>query len=221
MSAAQPGQPGQNGSPGPPPDVYRSVLALVVWWVWVVFAAANVVDLAIQGHNHFSLVVVAALILITGIAYVSAFRPKVLADDDGMTIRNPLRDHRVPWSCVEDLDLGDSLLVRCSWEDGEPRRKKLYAWAVHSPRRSRIKAEMRGGRSLWGVDRQPQSVSKLPPDAKAAVSKTDAEQIVDSLRARAARSNPPATGKPVSGWHLLSVAVLVIPAVLVIIVALT
>lgn len=202
-------------------------MALVVWWVWVAFAAANLIDLAIQGHTHFGAVVAAVLVLITGVTYVSAFRPRVLADDEQLTIMNPIRDHRVPWGCVERLELRDSLEVYCRWENDGPRRKKLYAWAVHSPRRTRVRAEMRGRRRISGEQKQPTAFGKLPPEARAAAVKTDEERIVDSLRARAAKlagSADPgksATGKLVSAWDRLAIAVLVIPALLVVIVALT
>jgi hypothetical protein len=199
-------------------------MALVVWWVWVVFAAANLLDLAIQGHDHFAAVVAAVLVLITGITFVAAFRPRVLAGDEGLTIKNPLRDHQVPWGCVESLDLRDSLEVHCRWQDGGPRRKKLYAWAVHSPRRSRLRAEMRGRRKLSSEEKQPTAFARLPPEAKTAAIKSNEEQIVDSLRARAAKSGEPAEpnpSRPVSTWDRLAIAVLVLPVVLVVIAVLT
>jgi hypothetical protein len=228
--SSAPHQPGQAARPAQPPDLYRSTVALVIWWVWVVFAAANVIDLAVQGHDHFSVVVIAILVLVTGVAFVAAFRPRVTADDEGMTITNPLRDHRVPWGCVESLELGDSLEVRCRWDDGRPRRKKLYCWAVHSPRRGRLKAEMRADRKLAAAQRQSTtSFGKPPPEARSAMAKTDAEYIVDSLRARADKARAAGAegggedggegGSPVSHWDLLAVAVLVIPAVLVAVVA--
>ena len=55
---------------------------------------------------------------------------------------------------------------------------------------------------------------------------TDGERILDSLRARAAKAQPPSpdqasTCKPSSQWDWLSVALIVVPAVLVAIIALT
>lgn len=210
--------------PAAPPDVYRSTAARVIGWLWVVFAAANLLDLAIQGHNHFSAVVAAVLILITGITFVTAFRPRVVADDEGLLIRNPLRDHRVPWACVESLELGDSVEVRCHWDaGGGPQRKKLYAWAVHSPRRSRLKAEIRANRKVR-TGGTPAGYARLPPEAQAAMNKTAAELIVNSLRSRADQARAAAQGadggRPDSRWDWLAIAAVVIPAVLVVIVAL-
>jgi Bacterial PH domain len=214
--------------PAAPPDVYRSSVSLVVWWVWVAFAAINLVDLAVQGRDHFAAVVAAALVLITGVTYVAAFRPRVSADDEAVTITNPLRGHRVPWSCVESMELGDSLEVHCRWQDGGARHKKLYIWAVHSPRRSRLKAQMRARRKMSAAERRSESFGRLPPEARAAMAKTDAEHILESLRARAGRARaagvPEAStagGGPVSRWDLLAVAALLVPAALLAVLALT
>jgi Bacterial PH domain len=245
-SGTKPGPAPKRAQPVRPPDVYRSIGALVVWWVWVVFAAANLVDLAIQGHDHFAAMVAAVLVLITGITYIAAFRPRVVAGDENLMIKNPLRDHHVPWSCVESLDLRDSLEIHCRWEDGGPRHRKLYAWAVHSPRRTRVRAEMRARRKVNMEQKERTAFDKLPPEAKAAAVKTDEEQIIDSLRARAAKSKAAgadqagtvlastdlastdlastvlaSTGRPVSHWDRVACAAVLIPAVLVVIVALT
>ena len=71
------------------PQTFRSPTAVIVWWVWLLFAAANLVDLAVQGRDHVSLVAVAILVLATGVAYVTAQRPRILADSAGVTVVNP------------------------------------------------------------------------------------------------------------------------------------
>ena len=121
-----PGAPGGRmgcGAAGParPPDTYRSALALVAWWVWLAFAVANLIDLAVQGRDRTSAEAAAVLLLVTGIAYAAALRPRVIATDDGIVVRNPLRDHRLPWAIVTDVDLRDLLRVHCAWR-ASPRR---------------------------------------------------------------------------------------------------
>ncbi len=225
--------------------MYRSPVAPVVWWVWVAFALANLGDIAVQGHDHFAAQIAAVLVLITGVAYVTAFRPRVLADDAGITIRNPLRDHRVPWSCVTSVNLGDSLQVHCTWPDGdqksgeqksgEQKSKVLYGWAVHMARRSRLKAEARARRSDRVTARQSDAYSRLPPEARQAMTKTDAEHVATALQQRAVRERAAAAGsgngdrsgngsgeggRPVASWSLPAIAALVLPALLVIVLAL-
>lgn len=202
------------------PDLYRSSAAPVVWWVWVAFALANLIDLAVQGRDHFAAEVAAILILVTGIAYVTAFRPRVLVDDMGITIKNPLRDHHVPWGCVQDVDVRDSLEVHCTPQDGEPKSKTVYAWAVHSSRRSRLKAEARARRSAKSSRQPPAAYARLPPEAQAALTRTDSENITSALRERAtrARAAGAAGGRRTARWDLPAIAALVLPALLVLVV---
>jgi hypothetical protein len=229
----RPGKFGAYGRPDGKPEMYRSPIAPLVWWVWVAFAAANLADLAVQGRNHFAAMVAVILVLITGVTYAAAFRPRVYADDEGMTIINPLRDWRVPWNCVEGIALGDSLEVHCNWQDDGAagsngaaktgnRRKKLYGWAVHSPRRTRLKAELRARRQASLAERQSKSYVQLPPEAKEAMTKTDVEHIVRSLegRANSARADGIANRGPVGTWNRLAIAALILPALLVIVVGL-
>jgi Bacterial PH domain len=200
------------------PDLYRSPVAPLVWWVWVIFALGNLGDLAVQGRSHFAAEVAAILVLITGVAYVAAFRPRVVADDAGVTINNPLRDHRVPWACVQKVDLADSLRVHAAPQDGEQKSKVLYAWAVHSPRRSRLKAEARARRAARTAERRSASYKRLPPEARAAMTKTDAEHIAVALDERVARARAAgaAGGRRTSRWNFPAIAALILPALLLI-----
>jgi hypothetical protein len=145
------------------PQTFRSPTAVIVWWVWLLFAAANWVDLAVQGRDRESLVAAAILLLATGVAYVTAQRPRIIADDTGVTIRNPLRDHRVGWACVTKIDLAGLLRVHC--DSGQPQpegiategqqgqqgqqgshAKVIGAWAVHYSRRRQFAAEAKARR---------------------------------------------------------------------------
>jgi hypothetical protein len=179
------------------PQVFRSPTAIVVWVVWLLFAVGNWIDLAVQGHDHLSVVAAAVLLLATGAAYVTAQRPRIIADDAGVTIRNPLRDHRIGWAGVAQVDLVDLLRVHCAW-GGPPgaapadreHRKVISSWAIHYSRRRQFAAEARARRSARrsasafpvGFGRsfgsEPASASASPPEA-------EAEKIVKLLQARA------------------------------------
>jgi hypothetical protein len=125
------------------PQTFRSPTAVVVWWVWLLFAVGNLVDLAVQGRDHLSLVAAATLVVGTGIAYVAAQRPRIIADSAGVTIVNPLRDHHIGWGGVISIDLADLLRVRCR---AQGRDKAIYSWAVHYSRRRKFAAEHRSRR---------------------------------------------------------------------------
>jgi len=121
------------------PQVFRSPTAVIIWWVWLLFAAANLVDLAVQGRDHLAVVAAAILVLVTGIAYVTAQRPRVIADRVGITIVNPLRDHHIGWAGVTQVDLADMLRVHCRRGPGDT--KIINSWAVHYSRRRKAAAE--------------------------------------------------------------------------------
>ena len=122
------------------PQTFRSPTAVLVWWVWLLFAAANLVDLAVQGRDLLSLVAAAILVLATGIAYVTAQRPRIVADSAGVTVVNPLRDHHVGWAEVTNVDLADLLRVHT-------RDKVISSWAVHYSRRRKLTADARARRA--------------------------------------------------------------------------
>jgi hypothetical protein len=124
--------------------VFRLVPPLVLWWAWAVFAVVNLVDLAVQSPDWFSVKITVGILLVTGVLFACALRPKVISDADGLTIRNPFRDYQVPWGGVAGVFLGDSVEIRC--EQPAPKQEKtVYTWALYSPRRSRAKADLRAG----------------------------------------------------------------------------
>jgi len=184
------------------PLTFRSPTAVVVWVLVLLFVVGNLVDLAVQGRDHLSAVAAAALVLGAGVAYVTAQRPRVIADDAGLTVRNPLRDHRIGWAGVAEIDLLDLLRVHCAW-GGPPgaapadrdHHKVISAWAIQHSRRRQYAAEVRarrparrsamsfpGGFSGRGVPYGTPVPSRQPP---AATTEAEAERIVKLLQARA------------------------------------
>ena len=224
-------------------QTFRSPTALVVWVVWLLFAAANWVDLAVQGRDHTSAIAAALLLLATGFAYVVAQRPRIIADDAGITVRNPLRDHRIGWAGVTKVDLVDLLRVHCDWAPGGPGKhtKVISSWAVHYSRRRQLTAEAKarrgsrprrssfgapsGGRGLlYGgglLDRGPTS----PP---ASAAEAEAEKIARLLNERATAAQaetgmpgPTAGLEPLKNtWSPRALAAILIPALILQIVCL-
>ena len=135
------------------PLTFRSPTAVVVWVVVLLFVVGNWIDLAVQGRDHLSVVAAAVLLLGAGVAYVTAQRPRIIADDAGVTVRNPLRDHRIGWAGVAEIDLVDLLRVHCAW-GGPPgaapadreHHKVISAWAIHYSRRRQFAAEVKARR---------------------------------------------------------------------------
>ncbi|HMD91595.1 MAG TPA: hypothetical protein VKG80_03045 [Trebonia sp.] len=212
-----------NDAPGPGSRrTFRSPVAIVIWWLWVLFAVATLTDIAIQGRDHLAVVTVFILLLVTGVIYVTAQRPRIVTDDAGMTIMNPLRDHRVGWAAVAGIDPADLLRVRCKWPLGGEGAERLgtraiYAWAVQSTRRKQAGAQLRADRhrarsrapaGAFGVPTPPEPADQPPTAA-------DAVLIVAELNALAERGRAgtdAAPAPPVSTWYWPAFAAIIIPA---------
>jgi hypothetical protein len=172
-----------------PPDqagqaqTFRSATAVVVWVVWLLFAVGNWIDLAVQGRDHTSAIAAAILLLVTGIAYDTAQRPRVIADDAGVTVRNPLRDHQIGWASVTKVDLTDLLRVHCAPAGDRPRI--INSWAIHYSRRRQFAADARSRRPSRGR----RSALGLPygtqPSGAGASAEAEAEKAVRALSERA------------------------------------
>jgi hypothetical protein len=220
-------------------QVFRPPAAVVLWWLWVLFALANLIDLAVQGRDHVSLVAAFILLFVTGIVYVTAQRPRMVADIHELTIVNPFREHRVGWATVTGADPTDLLRVRCEWPDGDgTARRAIYSWAVHSSRRRQVAAEMRarrqnrpgsrggssvfggaGGLGLGGAFGGPAEPS---PDGDPL--RVDTGRVIATLTERGERARLDApdiqAAVPVSSWDWTAVASLVIPGVALLVAAL-
>ena len=218
-------------------QVFRSVGAVVVWWIWVLFAVGNLIDLAVQGRDHLSLVAAFILLFVTGIVYITTLRPRLIADEDGLTIANPVRDHRVSWATVAGADPTDLLRVRCEWPEGTgTARRAIYSWAVHSSRRRQVAAEMRARRqsrpgsqggfggvtSFGGFGLAGAFGSEPSPEGDPL--RLDANKVVATLSERGAEARLNAAGTPaaapVSSWDWFAVATVVIPGLALLVIAL-
>jgi hypothetical protein len=212
-------------------QVFRSPIAAVVWWIWVLFAVGNLIDLAVQGRDHLSAVAACSLLVITGIVYATAQRPRIIADDDGLTIVNPLRAHQVGWPAVVGFDSTELLRVRCRWTAGDGTQsntRAFYAWAAHSSRRRKLAEEMRAQRRARGGSARAvrfgsfgaPPVDNAPPPAPLGL---DVDIVVATLAERAEQVRSDAVGAraepPVSSWCWPAIAAIVAPAVLLAIVA--
>jgi hypothetical protein len=211
------------------PQVLRSPVAVAVWWLWVLFAIGNLIDLAVQGRDHTSAVAAAILVFVTGVIYVTAQMPRVVAGADDVTIRNPLRDHLIGWGSVTKVDTLDLLRIHCEWEtDGQTKTKTFHAWAVqHSRRREASQQARQNRRTRRGLaPSRPDSTRSFGFGAPA-MPETDRNPLgspqyaVDSLKTclATAREQGLAAIPPVSSWRWQPIAAIVLPAILLAIVA--
>ena len=196
-------------------DVYRSSGAIVLWWTWLALAVAGLADLAVQGRDHASLVAAAVTVTITGFFYACALRPRVVADSDGITVVNPLRDYQVPWGTVDRVDIHGALRVHCLVPEGAAKGRVVLSWAVQaSPRavlREQTKAQRRAQRGAT-----PAGYGRYPTQVQDVLSRTPGEQTAHLLgdRAQRERAAGAAGGQLRVQWDWLAIAAMVVPSVL-------
>jgi hypothetical protein len=203
---------------------FRLMPPLVLWWVWAAFAAANLIDLAVQSRTWFALEITFVLLVVTGFMYACALRPRVISDADGLTIRNPFRDYRVPWGGVAGVFLGDSVEIQCEQEPPRPART-IYSWALYSPRRARARAELRAGTGLrrqryearsqrrYGVTEPAGGYGKVPAQATELSRQHPSHVMAGELGRRCSEAQAAGAerGHLTGRWAWLPIAAVVIP----------
>ena len=210
-------------------ETYRLAPPVVLWWVWLAFVAANVADWAVQGTSAgLALTTGAIMLAVTGAVYALALRPRVVADEDGIAVLNPFRDHRVPWAAVRDVDTAEWVLVRTTGAAGD---KTICCWALYVSARSRRAANAPPRKSLAmsrlrGVATEPGTgiSPRLPQQAQYLASMPPARAIAARLDSRAekARARDGFAGARVTvSWAWFPIAAVAVPAVALVIVLLT
>jgi hypothetical protein len=174
--------------------IYRLVTALVVWWAWVVFAAASAGDLVVQGHDFLSLKFGLGLLTVTGLVFACTLWPKVIADDNGLVVRNPIRSFDIPWGAVRGIFLADSVEIQCARGPGK-KDKTVYCWALSAARRGRAKARLHGWQVEHGKRPASQAYGKLPTQAQELAKMPSAEVMAREM-ARMSEEAKTRLGRP-------------------------
>jgi hypothetical protein len=215
-SAVTDSPPGATGAPVIEPKVFQLPGAIVAWWGWAVIAVACLGDIAFTGRNHTGAEVASTVLLVTGVVYACALRPRVVAGPSGITVQNPFRDHLVPWGSVVHVDLAESVQVHCEREPGAKRAKVIHSWALYAQRRQRLRSELLKQGDRRRLPRSVVSSSYGGPEAEAiqkqVTAKIMAEQL-DQLVRDAQRQGAPA-GPRVVTWAWPSAAAIAAAAVL-------
>jgi hypothetical protein len=219
-------------------EVIRLASPVALWWVWVAFVAANVADYAIQGLSsaRFGAVLSAALLLVTGLMYVLALRPRVVADGAGVTVVNPFRVYRVPWRLITSVDTAEWVRIHYragSGEPGGPADRILHCWALYISSRAKRKiargpSRPRRGVLSRGFAAPPQENSRLPEEARYLASLPVGKAVAIRLDTRAERERsrgPAAAGQDAgdstaASWSWLALAAVVVPALVLLVVLL-
>jgi hypothetical protein len=196
------------------PTVFRHPMPLVLWWGWVVFALANVIDVAVVEHGIIIVKVAVGLLAVTGVIYATTLHSRVESDDDGVTVFNPVRHHRARWGAVEGIYLGDSVEFACA-RPAPKKAKTIYSWALYSRRRSRARTQIQ--RDFYGT-RRPTISSRAPAEAADLARQASAQLMAAELGRLAKQAReaelPPAVLD--SRWSWRPVVAILVPVALLI-----
>lgn len=167
-------------------QVFRSRMALVLGWIWMVFAAANAVDLIVRYSGPSSLTAAAVLGVMTALVFITCLRPAIILTEDGLLVRNPLRNTRVPWEAVDEVTVSHSIKITSG--DGSVR-----CWAPQASARERAAAVRRGNPARTGSRTEPARSKGEQAAAEALAGKTHADWVADQIteRAESAKRRPP------------------------------
>ncbi|HEY1823322.1 MAG TPA: hypothetical protein VGG83_25625 [Trebonia sp.] len=231
-------------------ETFRLAPPVTFWWVWLAFVAVNVVDYAVQGlpSAHFGAVVGAVLLLVTGLAFTLALRPRVIASGDEITVMNPYRTHVVPWRLVAFVDTGEWVQVHytsAADSDGKAASKTVHCWALYvsararrkiagGPPRARDPLARRqpglfglGRSAIWGAGDGAGAApsSRLSEEARYLASLPPAKAIAVRLdstadRERARDDNSEQPLEVTTAWSWPALAAVIVPALILLAVAL-
>jgi hypothetical protein len=187
--------------------VFRRGVPFVFWWLWVIFLVFNLVQVIIPDHDYFSLELAAGLLAVTAIVYACALRPRVVSDEAGIAVRNPVQDHLIGWGGVKGVYLGDSVELNCARATPHKGKteKTVYCWALYSGRRTRMKNQQLGVRS-WG-----RGSARAPAEAHDLATLDSSQLMAAELGRRATRARQ--TGVPETA---LASSVAWLPVVLIV-----
>lgn len=189
----------------------------VFGWAWMVFAVINVVDILRHDWSRASAYAGSVLLLVSGIVWVIALRPRLRANERELLIRNPLRDVAIPWGAVTDIVSRDT--VRVTTE-----RRNYHSWVGHVSNRRRSwfsRARVQGRAAELTTDptgRTSGESTSAKEHLTAAARATDTEYLVTRLTGMADRfrrvSAEDGRNEETVHWSWVSVAVLVAPLLL-------
>lgn len=225
-------------------ETLRLATPVALWWIWVAFVTANVVDYAAQGlpSARFGAVISAILLLGTGLTYALALRPRVIMDEHGLTVVNPFRVHHVPWRLIQHVGTGEWVRVRYAGKGAD--EKKLDCWALYVSSRAKRKIARGASRPRRGLFISPRTTqwlegdgggsgdgtgpgygqpgSRLPDEARRLASLPVAQALAERLDSRAARERAraaPPPGGAVRSWSWPAIAAVAVPALILLVVA--
>lgn len=161
-------------------QVFRSKTALVLGWIWMAFAAFNAVDLIVRYSGPSSLVAAAVLGVLTALVFIACLRPAVILTEDGVLVRNPLRNVSVPLAGVDEVVVSHSIKITSGGES-------VRCWTPQTSARERAAAVRRGNSANTGgrYKTEPTRSKGEQAAAEALAGRTHADWVAEQITERA------------------------------------
>src|SRR5262249_59343691 len=85
---------------------------------------------------------------------------------------------------LSEIYMGESVQFKCSAGDGAS-EKTLHSWALYSPRKARLKADIRGRKWERGAASRPGGYGRMPEEGRDASRRTATEVMAREVDAQA------------------------------------
>jgi hypothetical protein len=170
-------------------QVFRSKLALILGWLWMVFAALNAVDLVVRYSGPSSLVAAAVLGALTALVFITCLRPAVILTEDGVLVRNPLRNVFIPWTGVDGVTVSHTIAI----SSGD---RMIRCWTPQTTGRERAAATRRGQSASTA---EPVRTKGEQAAAEAMAGKTHADWVAEQITERAEAARRSQAGSAAAG----------------------
>ncbi len=184
--------------------VFRSKAAWVLGWAWMVFAAWNTWDLIAHGRMPSALIAGAVPGVITALVFLLALRPAIVAREDGVLVRNPLRNAYVPWSSVDEVRVSNAITIG----SGD---MTIHCWTPQPSARERARAVRRAGKMAT----EPTMSKADRMAAEAVAGRTHADWVTQQLTELATSRKATSSGEAAVTWSLTAIAALALTVAMV------
>jgi len=199
----------------PPRHTYRQRSSVLLALLFVLGAVILVVSALLSWRDHPQPLFVAWLLLGSAVAWTVFVRPCVVLDQDGVHLRNILRDVDIPWPLVSDVETRWNLKV-WSGDDG------YTAWAIASQiERPKVHASVLPGLSskLDGFTGQDSSTPKASTKVTARMVAEAIDETTEDYAAAVADGDLqlPVDPAVTTRWAPLPVLALALPVLAVLV----
>lgn len=171
-------------------ETYATTSTRITGGLGIFIGLVCLVDIAIEWRTRSGLIAAAVIVFVMIVAYMGLIRPSVTLSPERLSVRNHLRDHKVPWSDVQGVEMADTLRIQ------------LGAKRLRCP-----------GVQMMMRDLRRQRAGRIKPDRDSSVSR--AEFVVGRVEHHMEHYAKTSTGTPTSSWarwELLTLAALALLA---------